>query len=188
MCLAISTSETLRCSRAKARTRSPFRQGHRSRPDSHLGRLQVLYSPSVSSACAPLSPDRRARTGLLRAGIQAPTCSTESAPALANGRNNSQATSRTPLEYGEIKKALACREGGVIPTLNDNRSVSAPNGWATRSPWQRRGFDPLSNMKPYKCQRAPMRKPRFRMDRACECALSGRILFWGRFSHRVAIG
>jgi hypothetical protein len=34
---------------------------------------------------------------------------------------------------------------GLIPTLNDNRSVSAPKGEATRSPWQRRGFDPLSN-------------------------------------------
>ena len=31
-------------------------------------------------------------------------------------------------------------------------------------------------------------KPLFRMDRACEGALSGRILFWGRFSHGVAMG
>jgi hypothetical protein len=33
-----------------------------------------------------------------------------------------------------------------------------------------------------------MRKPRFRMDRAGEGALSGRILFWRRFSHGVAMG
>jgi hypothetical protein len=33
-----------------------------------------------------------------------------------------------------------------------------------------------------------MMKPRFRMDRACQGALSGRILFWGRFSHGVAMG
>ena len=31
-------------------------------------------------------------------------------------------------------------------------------------------------------------KPRFRMDRACQGALSGRILFWGWFSHGVAMG
>ena len=53
------------------------------------------------------------------------------------------------------------------------------------APWQRRGFDPLSNRK---LKGRPMRKPRFRMDRAGECALSGRILFWGRFSHGVAMG
>ncbi len=33
-----------------------------------------------------------------------------------------------------------------------------------------------------------MMKPRFRMDRACQGALSGRILFWGWFSHGVAMG
>ena len=37
---------------------------------------------------------------------------------------------------------------GLIPTLNDNRSFSAPKQ-ATRSPWQRRGFDPFSNIKPW---------------------------------------
>ncbi len=35
------------------------------------------------------------------------------------------------------------REGGLIPTRNDNRSVSAPKGQATRSPWQRRGVNPF---------------------------------------------
>ncbi len=73
----------------------------------------------------------------------------------------------------------------LIPTLNDNRSVSVPKGEAARSPWQRRGFDPFKNMKP---KGRPMRKPHFRMDRAGECALSGRILFWGRFSQGVAMG
>ena len=33
-----------------------------------------------------------------------------------------------------------------------------------------------------------MRMPLFRRDRACWGALSGRILFWGQFSHGVAMG
>ncbi len=57
-----------------------------------------------------------------------------------------------------IGSALNC---AVIPTLN-----------------YRRSFLPGR----------PMMKPRFRMDRAGECALSGRILFLGRFSHGVAMG
>ena len=32
---------------------------------------------------------------------------------------------------------------GIIPNLNDNQSASAPKGQATRSPWPRRGSDPL---------------------------------------------
>ncbi len=32
---------------------------------------------------------------------------------------------------------------GIIPSLNYNRSFSAPQGQATRSPWQRHGFGPF---------------------------------------------
>ena len=33
-----------------------------------------------------------------------------------------------------------------------------------------------------------MRMPLFRRDRSAEGALSGRILFWGQFSHGIAMG
>ncbi len=51
------------------------------------------------------------------------------------------------------------------PPLNDGRRVSALKGQSTRSLWQRRGFDPLENIKPDKGR--SMMKPLFRMDQAC---------------------
>ena len=51
------------------------------------------------------------------------------------------------------------------PPLNDGRRVSALKGQSTRSPRQRRGFDPLENIKPSKGR--AMMKALFRMDRAC---------------------
>ena len=48
---------------------TPFRQEHRSVPDSHPGRLQRLSHPSApSSSSAPLSPHRRDHRGPLLAG------------------------------------------------------------------------------------------------------------------------
>ncbi len=70
---------------------------------------------------------------------------------------------------GRVSKQTATgSHGELTPPLNDNRRVSALKGQATRGPWQRRGFDPLENIKPYK-GRARM-KPLFRMDRACQGA------------------
>jgi hypothetical protein len=72
---------------------------------------------------------------------------------------------------------------GLIPTLNDNRSFSAP-GRPLAAHGNGVGLIRSQTLSPGR----PMMKPRFRMDRACEGALSGRILFWGRFSHGVAMG
>jgi hypothetical protein len=46
--------------------------------------------------------------------------------------------------YGEPPVKLACRAGSWIRrSLKYDRSFSDPKGQATRSPWQRHGFDPF---------------------------------------------
>ena len=53
----------------------------------------------------------------------------------------------------QIAGGRAEMHGHHYSPLNYNRKLVAPKGQATRSPWQRHGFDPLQNRKP--CKGAP---------------------------------
>ena len=92
------------------------------------GRISPLASPKLPASSRPGADSR----------WRASTQGGWDTPFLQGASSGLQANRPVTLDAG-----LATFEAEIIPTLNDNRSVSAPKGQATRSPWQRRGVNPF---------------------------------------------